>query len=94
MDHVAIAVVEAKGKLTDPQFELGQGTRRAFQQLHRAIADDGQNWGSCELTIDQPGTYRFNFSYEPPARLHGIWDEQRAERLDNYLTHYLADMAK
>jgi hypothetical protein len=54
---------------------------------------EGQGWGTCDLVIDQPGKFRFNFSYEPPKRINGVFDDESMGRFDRYLETYKAERA-
>lgn len=62
---------------------------RALQQeMQRS---EGKGWGTCDLVVDQPGRFRFNFSYDPPKRINGVFDEESMGRFDRYLETYAAE---
>ena len=48
----------------------------------------GERWGIFDLIIDSSGKYKFEFSYEKPKRLNGIFDEESHYRFENYLDKY------
>lgn len=54
---------------------------------------EGQGWGTCDLVVDQPGKFRFNFSYAPPKRINGVFDDDSMGRFDHYLETYKAERA-
>jgi hypothetical protein len=53
----------------------------------------GQGRGGCDLVVDQSGRLRFNFSYDPPRRINGVFDEASMGRFDRYLQTYAAERA-
>ena len=68
----------------------------AVKDLFRALREtmqssEGQGWGTCDLVIDQPGRFRFNFSYDPPKRINGVFDDESMGRFDRYLDAYKAE---
>jgi Protein of unknown function, DUF600 len=65
-----------------------------FRKLRAEIQQsEGQAWGTCDLVIDQPGRFRFDFSYDPPKRINGVLDDQSKGRFDRYLETYKAKRA-
>jgi len=48
-------------------------------------------WGICDLVVDRPGRFRFNFCYDPPKRINGIFDEESMGRFERYLEAYKAE---
>lgn len=94
LDAVSFAIArDADGTLSDPQFDLSTDARAAIVDLYKQRKAAGDVLGGFELQIDQPGTYAFHFSYDPPKRLNGIWDKAKEERLDQYLDHYRQEKA-
>lgn len=49
----------------------------------------GTRWGTCDLVVDQPG--KFSFSYDPPKRINGMFDDDSMGRFDRYLETYEAE---
>jgi hypothetical protein len=45
------------------------------------------------LVEDRPGKFRFSFSYDPPKRISGIYDDDSMGRFDRYLETYEAERA-
>ena len=73
---------------------LPDKVRQAVFELSKMMADvSGRTWSSCELIIDASGHYNFSFSYDPPKRINGIYDEQSYGRYNNYLDIYKAEIA-
>jgi hypothetical protein len=79
-------------------YENGQWRRISFiapydccnylAQLSKAMAKEGGiTWGSCTLEVDSTDRYRYSFSYEPPKRLNGVFDDEAL--LTNYVPHPL-----
>ena len=65
-----------------------------FRELRAEIQrSEGQGWGTCDLVVDQPGRFRFDFSYERPKRVNGVFDDQSMGRFDRYLDTYKAERA-
>lgn len=89
-DTVGIAVVKtAEGTLDAPSFSIGRPAREAMVKLYQERKAGGdKSFGGFELQVESDGRYRFEFSYEPPKRLNGVWDKEKEQRLDNYLDHY------
>lgn len=82
-----------RNELEDPQFRLSEDSKKAIVALYdQRKQDAGEVLGGFELTIDYPGKYRFQFSYDPPKRLNGVWDAERQKWLDNYLAVYKAEV--
>lgn len=63
------------------------GLARIAEVMH---AQKGQYWTVCDLTIERDGSYRFDFSYDPPYRLGG---HAHDTRFDDYLQRYLIETA-
>ncbi|MGR4866143.1 hypothetical protein [Caulobacter sp. LARHSG274] len=95
-DTVALAVLKgADGALSDPSFSVSEPMRRAIVDLYRQRKDiAGELFSGFELRIDNDGAFRFEFSYRPPKRMNGAWDEAKERMLDNYLEHYRAEIAR
>jgi hypothetical protein len=87
MDSVAFAVVKAdSGGYAAPPIAIDRPLREKVIDLYRALAAtrSGAPLGSFELKIEPDGRYAFSYSYEPPKRLNGEWDEAKETRLDRY----------
>jgi hypothetical protein len=41
--------------------------------------------------VDQPGKFGFSFSYDPPKRMNGVFDDESMGRFDRYLESYKAE---
>jgi len=66
-----------------------------FRELREEMQrSEGQAWGTCDLIVDQPGRFRFNFSYERPKRINGVFDDESMGRFDRYLETYKAERAR
>ncbi|MBX7482732.1 hypothetical protein [Qipengyuania qiaonensis] len=93
IDVQAILITRDNGQLASRQFQLSQPTRDAVAKLYRQRKEEaGDKFGGFVLRIDHPGRYRFDFRYEKPKRLSGVWDAERQAYFDNYLEHYRAEV--
>ena len=45
--------------------------------LVEAVMGGDSPWGTCTVVIDRCGHYQFEFSYEPPPRLNGVYDDTK-----------------
>jgi hypothetical protein len=88
--------------LKDPSgefHELGLKFTPEVKGLFRKMNDEmqrtvGERWGTCDLVVDQPGQFNFNFSYDPPKRINGVFDENSMGRLDRYLETYKTEQRR
>jgi hypothetical protein len=69
------------------------------KELFRALSEEmrrtgGTRWGTCDLVVDQPGEFRFSFSYDPPKRINGIFDDDSMDRFTYYLERYEAERSQ
>jgi hypothetical protein len=54
-----------------------------FRKLRAEIQQsEGQAWGTCDLVIDLPGRFRFDFSYDPPKRINGVFEVRVRDRVE------------
>ena len=61
------------------------------RNLRDAMSKDGEEpWGATEITIDRPGAFKYAFSYEPPKRLAGKFDQGSYFRFNTYVADYAA----
>jgi hypothetical protein len=92
-NSIAFAVVDGTdGDVERRSISLDRESIRLFRELGNAMAQDNGFWGSCRLQLEKNGHYRFWYSYEPPKRINGVFDEDFTY-LNDYLTHYRAEMA-
>ena len=90
-DRVTLYVHKtAEGKYELEDFRLSNAAKEGFRKISDALYEQkGSRWGASTLTIENNGTYNFNFSYDPPKRLTGVHDEESYDFYNNYLDHYL-----
>ena len=96
LDTVSIVISRnAERELEDGQFHLGQESKQAIVRLYkeRQLAH-GDVIGSFQLKIDRTGTYGFQFSYDPPSRLNGVWNQEHQRWLDDYLAAYKVEIGE
>jgi hypothetical protein len=89
-DTVSFVIARsADGKLSDPDFDLSASAKSAIIGLYsERLVSAGDKIGGINLEIDNDGQYRFDISYDKPKRLNGIWDREKEEKLDKYLSTY------
>lgn len=87
---IAFAVANKPGgepEIVD--FRLSRAAKNGFKRIADIMhGQKGQYWTVCDLTIERDGSYRFDFSYDPPYRLGG---HPHDTRFDDYLQRYLAE---
>lgn len=67
---------DAQHALTMNDVAFGPGLKELFRRLNDEMhRTGGTRWGTCDLVVDQPGKFRFSFSYDPPKRINGIYDD-------------------
>lgn len=72
-------------------FRLSRAAKNGLKRIADIMhAQKGQYWTVCDLTIERDGSYRFDFSYDPPYRLGGHTHDTR---FDDYLQRYAAETA-
>ena len=87
-------IPDGAGDFRKGQLAFDTEVKGLFRELRAEIQrSEGQGWGTCDLIVDQPGRFRFNFSYDPPKRINGVFDEQSMGRFDRYLDTYKAERA-
>ena len=47
--------------------------------------------GGPAIVVDQPGKFKLSFSYDPPKRINGVFDDDSMGRFDRYLETYEAE---
>lgn len=93
-DSVSLYIHKVSGDYKLENFELSEAAEKGFHNLSDALYEQkGSRWGASTLTIEKNGTYNFDFSYEPPKRLAGIYDKDSFDFYNNYLEHYLKENA-
>lgn len=95
IDYVCLAIVRnADGEFASAQFKLDESARNAIAALYRQRKNEaGDVIGGFELKVDQPGHFRFDYLNGAPKRINGVWDEERAHVLNNYLDVYKSELA-
>lgn len=75
-DCLAISFVKEKGGWKRSSFIAPYDCCSLLFRLSELMsAAGGETWGSCTLEVDSSGKYRFSYSYEPPKRLTGNFDD-------------------
>jgi hypothetical protein len=82
---------DAAGNLRKAELVFSPEVKAMFRQMNDEIKrSEGERWGTCDLEVDPPGKFRFSFSYDPPKRINGVFDDDSMGRFDRYLETYKA----
>jgi hypothetical protein len=85
---------DGAGDFLKGQLSFDTNVKGLFRELRAEIQrSEGQGWSTCDLVVDQPGRFRFDFSYDRPKRINGVFDDQSMGRFDRYLDTYKAERA-
>jgi hypothetical protein len=83
---------DAAGSLREAELAFSPEVKRLFREMNDEIQrSEGGRWGTCDLVVDQRGKFRFTFSYDPPKRINGVFDDESMGRFDRYLETYEAE---
>ncbi len=86
---------DATGDFRKGELAFSSEVKALFRQMNDKIHQtEGHRWGTCDLVVDQSGKFRFNFSYDPPKRINGVFDDDSMGRFDRYLETYKAERAR
>lgn len=73
---IAISYAKRLWRLIPRSEEIPYQLYDLFVSLRERMAEvNEQTWGSCTMVFDRRGRYQFDFSYDPPPRLNGIYDD-------------------
>ena len=82
---------DGAGKHSVVNFVLSDEAKVALLALRDDSATEtGKPWNTCILIVDPPGTFNFDFSYDPPKIINGVLDEDY-KKYSKYLPHFLAE---
>lgn len=95
VDYCAFYISATDGDFRETSLRvLPETVDDLFIQLNDLMAKtENSRWGSCDFVIDRSGQYKFNFDYNAPKRINGVFDEQSQGRFDKYLDTYRAERA-
>ena len=80
------------GNLRESELAFSPEVKRLFRDMNDEIQrSEGERWRTCDLVVDQPGKFKFSFSYERPKRINGVFDDDSMGRFDRYLETYRAE---
>jgi hypothetical protein len=90
-DCIALAIFPSEAGYDFDYVHLGDAALDRLRNLRDAMSKDGEEpWGATEITIDRPGAFKYAFSYEPPKRLAGKFDQGSYFRFNTYVADYAA----
>jgi len=86
---------DAGGNLHKAELRVGSEVEDMFRDMSDEFQRTvGERWGTCDLVVDPPGKFRFDFAYDPPKRINGVLDDDSYGRFGRYLETYKAECAK
>ncbi len=92
-DCLAFAVVPDDSGYSEYEIRLDRPGRDAIFALHKAMGGEGASWQSFDLVVEPDGAFTFDFSYEAPKRLNGVFDQHSYHRFDHYAAEFAARRA-
>lgn len=92
-DNLAFAIFPTAEGYADADIRIDPDAQLRVRRLRETMARRGEAWNSFELKIDRPGTYTFDFSYDPPARMTGRFDDQSYHRFSRYTQEWATKKA-
>lgn len=93
LNYLTLAVVDGGDRWLFGQVGYDEPLYDLVAELHPMAAEDQPDhaWTVLDLEIDQDGTFRVEFGYDPPKRSRGILDEQSMGRFETYLDRWVAE---
>lgn len=93
LNYLTLAVVDGGDRWLFGQVGYDEPLYDLVAQLQpMAAADDPEHaWTVLDLEVDQDGTFRVEFGYDPPKRARGILDEESMGRFETYLDRWVAE---
>jgi hypothetical protein len=80
------------GDFRESDLAFSPEVKALFREMNEEIKrSEGERWGTCDLVVDQPGKFKFSFTYDPPKRINGVFDDDSVGRFDRYLETYRAE---
>src|SRR5260370_11659309 len=71
------------GNLRKAELVFSPEVKAMFRQMNDEIKrSEGGRWATCDLEVDPPGKFRFSFSYDPPKRINGVFDDDSMGRFN------------
>ncbi len=89
-DCLAFAVVPDGSGYVEREIQLDRPGRDTVFALHAALGGQRGSWHSFDLVIEPDGAFEYEFSYDPPKRLNGVFDQQSYHRFDHYAAAFAA----
>jgi hypothetical protein len=92
-DTISLYLTEKGGTIAQAYVRLPPEVLAEFIKLRDLVpaGKDGK-WNSCLLVIENTGKYKFDFSYDPPKRLNGIFDEDSYDRFSRCAEAYQREL--
>lgn len=91
LNYLTLAVVDLGDRWGFGQIDYDEPLYDLVADLRVAAEADGPEgtWTVLDLEVDADGTFRTDFSYDPPKRTNGILDEESIGRFENYLQGWI-----
>lgn len=75
-NSIALSYTKKRWRLISRDEELPYEHYDWFVSLREQMSEVNDSpWRSCTLVFDKQGHYQFDFSFDPPPRLNGIYDD-------------------
>jgi hypothetical protein len=82
------------GDLRESDLVFSPEVKTMFREMNdETKRTAGDRWRTCDLVVDKSGEFRFKFSYDPPKRINGVFDDDSLGRFNRYLETYKAERA-
>ena len=93
LNYVTLAVVDGGDRWLFGQVGYDEPLYDLVAELNRMASEDQPDhaWTVLDLEVDQDGTFRVEFGYDPPKRARGIHDEESMGRFETYLDRWVAE---
>lgn len=91
LNYLTLAVVDLGDRWGFGQIDYDEPLYDLVADFRVAAEADGPEgtWTVLDLEVDADGTFRTDFSYDPPKRSNGILDEESIGRFENYLQGWI-----
>lgn len=75
-NSIALSYTKRLWRLNSRSEKLPHEHFNWFVALREKMADaNGAQWSSCTVVFDRHGHYQFDFSYDSPLRLNGVYND-------------------
>lgn len=87
-DSVAFFICDNDGEIVAQDIDFEFEEDDLFTELRVLYGAVQQVWSTLDFRLFSDGEFEFDFSYDPPKRINGIYDEESHLRFANYAANY------